>query len=227
MARSSNFTQAITAAVRQAKRALADISLGDNTTAEYFPATLVDSTLAQLERSGYFVRPRVDENKEIPVADFLNEMAQLLHATGGFTLAPLPDASGNLLQPSDGHCVALPGTDYTIKRAFRRIGTSARVEPTNQGVYRLSRWVDFMEPVLRAGMVWIGGFSTNGTTFVTEDTLVFKATHNNVAQDVALKWEQHSYWTIDPVHPSGKGGYSTPVGGTPCDSVFDALETHR
>ena len=220
MERSGPFNRAITAADQQAKEALKALDDGNDDAAVFFPAMLVDGVLASLKCSGHFVLPHSNENQEIPVADLLHEMAQLIYEVDGFSLAPLPDASGKLLQPSEGHCVALPGTDYKIKRAFHGPGTSLFSHPTDRAVDAFQRWVEFMEPVLMAGMAWFGGFRLDDTSFVTEATLVFKAAQEDLARCAAIKWEQVSYWTIDSSHPSG--GYETSVGGTPCRSRSDA-----
>lgn len=220
-----SLSQAIAAAVAQAKSALANIS-----TAADFPAMLIEHSLDRLKHSSHILGLRdvpddVLPTTEIPVEDLLNEMAQLIRERKGFTLAPVPDASDSLIQPSSGHCVALPGTDYTISQAFQPVGSSNQLEPTPMGVRAFSRWIDFMEPVLTTGTVWLGGYGSGGRTFDTEVTIVFRADQEPLARDAATQWEQRSYWTIDLDHPNG--GDETPMGGTPCASVFDALERHR
>ena len=197
---------AFRAAVRAAQHALSRPANADR-----FPAIVARRVLGRLNRCGHLV-----QCPESSDADYLRvlilQMAWPENANG-FTLAPVISRHGLLPSPREGHCVALPGTDLPIPTS-----TNPTLSVVQADARQVEEWIEYMEPILRTGYGWIGGFRSPTGEFEIEGTAVFHLTSHDQARQAAQVWKQHSYWTID-----SSGGHLTQIGLTPCRSVLKSF----
>ena len=138
----------------------------------------------------------------------------------GFTLSP--HGAHDDHPPDGSHAVALQGTDLPLPRDP---GLLEGLDPSEDTLHVIDKWLQMMMPALNSGNAWVGGFlhdedaeDERAGQFEINVTVLFLPEHRDEAFSCCTYWDQKSMWTFDKNHEYG--GYETPTGGTGGGSVF-------
>ena len=194
-------------AVRQAMARLSDLALaavGDDGAYETYAAEAAQ----QISLLNSQLRPSPPGEARMD-ADTVAEHVAELRENDGFTVSVF-SPEGELVEPTEGICVALPGTHFNpdaanpLERDF---------DPDDDGPRKaqIRTFWDRLKPLHDTGQVWLGGYRWPDGTFEINATIVFDPSRRAEALEAGKLWNQETVFDLgvrDTIPTGGDGGVS-------------------
>ncbi len=184
-----------------------------------FAQDIADNMLPPLDAAG-LLREIPDAAQDIISPESLVRI--IADRPGGFSISgrepPTPTGV-----PSEGYCVAIHGTDLMMENQ-PLIGDSSDSNP--KAVAEMRDFLTAMKPLLKSGLVWLGGFRRENGTYEVNITMIFPASEGGKARAAAQAGRQQSIWHIDHSLPGGGEPLEIDPDGGGAERVPTGLEVN-
>ena len=155
---------------------------------------------------------RTPDGSSMSSDDILALMAGT-HRAAGFTMSPVRGSDDAFVVPTEGICVALPGSDLRITADMFDPDSGA---PTVEARQMIDAFHEHQQSLHATGHVWLGGWRNADGEFELNATIILPEENLAEATRLGHQWRQHSVYQLSTkkeIEIGGDGGdsiYSRP-----------------